>query len=205
MAYLFQMVNLTNSIILTGSIIGSIYLYVNRTKLQCIVYNKPSIKSILKNKKPYIVTNEGVENDAVLLDSPPCLKPKNKFKNSDDKLSFKNKVPVVDEVVQIDVKDKPTLRKTRSVCNIYIETDLNMLTHFRIKDRLDNNTPNPTEMKYINEILKNTRNNSYLCSNPDCRDYISRKGAIYNAFDVKFCSEECRNKVRNVVQQYWNY
>lgn len=197
------MVNLTNSIIFTGSIIGSIYLYVNRTKLQRILYNKPSI---LKNNKPYIVTNEGVENDGGLLDSPPCIIPKNKFKNSDDNLFFKNNiVPVVDEVVQIDVKDKPVLRKTRSVCNIYIEADLNMRTHFRIKDTPDNNTPNSTEMRYINEILKNTRNNSYLCSNPDCRDYISRKGAIYNAFDVQFCSEECRNKVRNVVQQYWNY
>ena len=84
------------------------------------------------------------------------------------------------------------------------EADIDMLTHFKIKDRLDKSVPNSTEMLYINEILKNTRNNSYLCSNPDCRDYISRKGSIYNAFDVQFCSEHCRNKVRDVVQQYWN-
>ena len=174
MTYLFQMVTLTNSIILTGSILGSIYLYVNRTRLHGLFYKTPPLKSILKNK------------------------------NSDDKLALKNKVPIADELVHIDVREKPSLRKTRSVSNIYIEADIDMLTHFKFKDRLDKSVPNSTEMRYINEILKNTRNNSYMCSNPDCRDYISRKGSIYNAFDVQFCSEHCRNKVRNIVQHYWN-
>jgi len=96
-----------------------------------------------------------------------------------------------------------SITKTTSINNISSMVNNSSESHFKFSTNTYNLPPNSIEFIYIKEIIKNTHKPTNKCSNPKCRNIFHKNKCIYSAFDVQFCSEQCRTITSNHVLPYW--
>ena len=101
------------------------------------------------------------------------------------------------------VSKSNSIIKTPSMQNLYLTVHTEPGSHYKLTNKLLNMSSKHPDYRFINEIIENSCKPTKNCSNPYCRNKLDMKGTIYNAFDVQFCCEECRNLSSKHVIKYW--
>ena len=117
--------------------------------------------------------------------------------------SIQQTMDSANNISKINPPNTKSIIKTTSINNISSMVNNSSDSHFKFSTNSYNLPPNSIESIYINEIITNTHKPTNKCSNPKCRNIFHKNKCIYSAFDVQFCSEQCRTITSNHVLPYW--
>ena len=105
--------------------------------------------------------------------------------------------------VQQPTRQLSRIIKTKSSHNLHLRTTNEPSYYYKLVNKILELDINNPDYIYLRVIIQNSHLSNKKCSNPNCRNIIDTDGCIYNAFDVQYCSQECRNISSQHVLHYW--